>query len=109
MHRHNKTTDATGSRISPDAHRRLGLSFFREKMFEHAEQLLADGVCDLAGFGRMWLAYPEFYRDWRAGKLEPKKCCLTCSRCTELMRGGRESGCAIFNDYYRNSYREMRS
>ena len=86
-----------------------GLSFFREKMFEHAEQLLADGVCDLAGFGRMWLAYPEFYRDWRAGKLEPKKCCLTCSRCTELMRGGRESGCAIFNDYYRNSYREMRS
>ena len=38
-----------------------------------------------------------------------KKCCLTCSRCTELMRGGRVTRCAIFNDYYRNSYREMRS
>lgn len=86
-----------------------GLSFFRDKMFVRAEQLLAEGACDLAGFGRMWLAYPEFYRDWRAGRLDPKKCCLTCSRCTELMRGGRPSGCAIFNEYYRESYREMKA
>ena len=86
-----------------------GLSFFRDKMFVRAGQLLAEGACDLAGFGRMWLAYPEFYRDWRAGRLDPKKCCLTCSRCTELMRGGRPSGCAIFNEYYRESYREMKA
>ncbi|MBO5076926.1 MAG: flavin oxidoreductase/NADH oxidase [Clostridia bacterium] len=86
-----------------------GLSFFRDKMFARAEQLLTEGACDLAGFGRMWLAYPEFYRDWRAGRLDPKKCCLTCSRCTELMRGGRPSGCAIFNEYYRESYREMKT
>ena len=33
LHRHNKTTDATGSRISPDAHRRLGLSFFRDEPY----------------------------------------------------------------------------
>lgn len=86
-----------------------GLSYFRDKIFEQAERLLAEGACDLAGFGRMWLAYPEFYRDWHEGRFDTKKCCLTCSRCTELMRGGRASGCAIFNDYYKEAYREMKA
>ena len=78
-----------------------GLSYYREELFEQAERQLRENVCDLVGFGRMWLAYPTFYRDHVAGRFEAKKCCLACSKCTELMRAGKVSGCAVFNEYYR--------
>ena len=86
-----------------------GLSFYRRGLFEKAEALLREGVCDLVGFGRMWLAYPGFYRDYLAGCFDPKKCCVACSRCTELMRAGRPSGCAVFNGIYKESYAELRA
>lgn len=84
-----------------------GLSYYREDLMEQAEKQLQNGVCDLVGFGRMWLAYPMFYRDWLAGAYQPKKCCLSCSKCTELMRNKQVSGCAVFNEYYRNLYQEI--
>jgi len=84
-----------------------GLSFYRTDLMEQSERLLQEGVCDLVGFGRMWLAYPRFYRDFLAGQFDPRKCCLACSKCTELMRAGQGSGCAVFNEYYRNLYREI--
>ena len=83
-----------------------GLSYYREDLIEQAERQLQNGVCDLVGFGRMWLAYPTFYTDWLAGAFQPKKCCLSCSKCTELMRHKQVSGCAVFNEYYRNLYKE---
>lgn len=86
-----------------------GLSYYRADLFEQAERQLEEGVCDLVGFGRMWLAYPDFYRDHITGNFEAKKCCLACSKCTELMRGGRVSGCAVFHEYYRNLYQEMKT
>ena len=86
-----------------------GLSYYRDDLMEQAERQLAEGVCDLVGFGRMWLAYPEFYKDDQAGCFDPKKCCLACSKCTELMRGKRVSGCAVFCDYYRELYKQMQS
>ena len=72
---------------------------------ERAERQLTDGVCDLVGFGRMWLAYPMFYRDYLNGSFAANKCCVACSRCTELMRAKQVSGCAVFNEYYRTLYR----
>ena len=84
-----------------------GLSYYREDLMEQSEKQLADGVCDLVGYGRMWLAYPTFYRDYLAGGFEAKKCCLACSKCTELMRNKKVSGCAVFNEYYRNLYKEI--
>jgi len=84
-----------------------GLSYYREELFEKSEELLETGVCDLVGYGRMWLAYPDFYRDLLNGAFEPKKCCLSCSKCTELMRAKQVSGCAVFNEYYRNLYKEI--
>ena len=86
-----------------------GLSYYRDDLMEQAESQLTDGVCDLVGFGRMWLAYPAFYRDYTEGNFTPKKCCLACSKCTELMRAGQVSGCAVFNEYYRNLYQEVKS
>ena len=84
-----------------------GMSYYRDDLFERSEELLATGVCDLVGYGRMWLAYPEFYTDYKKGEFNPKKCCLTCSQCTTLMRNGRVSGCAVFNEYYRELLKEV--
>ncbi len=86
-----------------------GLSYYREDLMVQAETQVSEGVCDLVGFGRMWLAYPEFYRDYVKGSFSPKKTCLACSKCTELMRAGRVSGCAVYNEYYRNLYKEIRA
>lgn len=83
------------------------LSYYRADLMERSEALLRDGVCDLVGYGRMWLAYPSFYRDYRSGNFRPQKCCLACSRCAELMRHKRVSGCAVFQEYYRNLYKEI--
>ena len=84
-----------------------GLSYYRADLIEKAEQQVNTGVCDFVGFGRAWLAYPEFYRDHKAGKFEAKKCCLACSKCTGLMRAGQVSGCAVFHEYYRNLYKSI--
>ena len=83
-----------------------GLSYYREDLLERAEELVEQGVCDLVGFGRESLAYPEFYADCLSGRFDAKKTCVTCSRCTTLMRCGLVSGCAVFNEYYKNLYRE---
>ena len=84
-----------------------GLSYYRDDLIEQSERQLSAGVCDMVGYGRMWLAYPEFYRDHLRGAFDPKKCCLACSKCTELMRAGQVSGCAVFNEYYRELYKEI--
>ena len=83
-----------------------GLSYYRENLIEKSEELLNGGVCDFVGYGRETLAYPEFYKDWLQGKFNSKKTCVTCSKCTALMRGKCVSGCAVYNEYYRNLFKE---
>ena len=85
-----------------------GLSYYRDNLMEESEKRLREGVCDLVGYGRMWLAYPMFYTDHLSGRFDPKKCCIACSRCTVLMRNKKVSGCAVFNEYYKNLYREIK-
>ena len=82
-----------------------GLTYYRGDVIEESERRLSEGVCDLVGYGRLWIAYPMFYRDYLRGTLDPKKTCLTCSKCTELMRSGQVSGCAVFNEYYQALYK----
>ena len=84
-----------------------GLSYYREDLIEKSEALLQDGACDLVGYGRASLAYPDFYKDTLRGCFEAKKCCAACSKCTALMRSGKVSGCAVFNEYYRSLYKEI--
>ena len=84
-----------------------GLSYYREDLIEQSERQLREGICDMVGYGRVSLAYPEFYRDHLAGSFSAKKCCLACSKCTVLMRNKCVSGCAVFNDYYRELYKTL--
>lgn len=81
-------------------------SYYRGEMMNEAEKQIGEGVCDMAGFGRVSLAYPDFYKDYLNGTFLHKKTCVTCSKCTELMRAGLVSGCAVFNEYYRELYKE---
>jgi hypothetical protein len=53
-------------------------------------------MAGFAGLGRGMFAYPDAPADLMTrGKLDPAKCCISCSRCTELMRLGSTAGCAV--------------
>jgi 2,4-dienoyl-CoA reductase-like NADH-dependent reductase (Old Yellow Enzyme family) len=61
--------------------------------------------------GREALAYPDFARDLLTkGELDPKKTCITCSRCSQLMREGGAAGCVTFDsEVYRSIYKRLRA
>lgn len=54
------------------------------------------GYHSLAGFGRQAFAYPDFAEDLlEKGKLDPKKCCIACSKCSQLMFHQINPGCVM--------------
>ncbi|MEG1509164.1 MAG: flavin oxidoreductase/NADH oxidase [Clostridia bacterium] len=83
-----------------------GLSYPQENCMEYANKLIADGVAKMVGFGRMTFAYPQFFQDYLNGKLDKNKCCLRCSKCTELMRNGSVTGCPIRDKMYLPLYQK---
>ena len=83
-----------------------GLSYYRTELMEKSEEILESGKADFIGYGRVSLAYPMLYRDYLKGHFDPKKCCIACSKCTELMRAKCVSGCAVFNPYYKKLHEE---
>ena len=83
-----------------------GLSYYRRELMEKAEWRVESGACDMVGFGRVSLAYPELYSDYKKGEFDWKKTCVACSKCTALMRSKCVSGCAVYNEYYKNLYKE---
>lgn len=75
-----------------------------------ASGYIENGGFDLAGFGRQIFAYPDFANDIiKNGCLTPAKCCITCSKCTEIMRTpGGTPGCVIKdNEVYSPIYKEL--
>ncbi len=73
-----------------------GLSWLRQFWPPVAAGLLKAGGAQLAGLGRGMFAYPDAPADLiERGSLVPVKCCIACSRCTELMRMGSTPGCAV--------------
>ena len=57
---------------------------------------LAKRNCSFVGFGRSSFAYPEAPLDLiRHGKMFPEKCCITCSKCTQIMRDHGKAGCVV--------------
>jgi 2,4-dienoyl-CoA reductase-like NADH-dependent reductase (Old Yellow Enzyme family) len=73
-----------------------GLSWLRQFWPPVAAGVLARGMAGFAGLGRGAFAYPDAPADLMArGALDQTKCCIACSRCTELMRLGSTAGCAV--------------
>jgi 2,4-dienoyl-CoA reductase-like NADH-dependent reductase (Old Yellow Enzyme family) len=88
-----------------------GLSYLRQFSPHAAAGLLACGAADIAGFGREAFAYPEFAKDMLNGAVDKDKCCISCGKCTELMRAGSTAGCvvrdAVYSDIYRRDVAEL--
>ncbi len=72
------------------------LSFLGVASPNVAAAYIKDGKFDFAGFGRTIFAYPDFAKDIiNDGALQAQKCCICCSKCTEIMRAGSTPGCVI--------------
>jgi len=74
-----------------------GLSFLGAASPNVMAATIGEGWFDFAGYGRETLAYPNCAKEIiENGALDPKKLCLTCGKCTEIMRTkGGTPGCPI--------------
>jgi 2,4-dienoyl-CoA reductase (NADPH2) len=73
-----------------------GYSWLRTLLGYVAAGALEQGLARLIGVGREAFAYPDFAADLlEKGTLDPKKVCVTCSGCTQIMRDGGQTGCII--------------
>jgi 2,4-dienoyl-CoA reductase (NADPH2) len=73
-----------------------GYSWLRHFFPNVGAAVLQRGEASLIGLGRSSFAYPDAPRDlMSSGALDSGKVCISCSRCTELMRNGYESGCVM--------------
>ena len=84
-----------------------GTSWLRQYFPNLAAAIVRNGWASMMGAGRMSFAYPDFPKDvLERGKLEPERCCVACSACTQIMRDGGRSGCvprdsAIYEPIYK--------
>lgn len=90
----------------------IGSAFSYPRQFSAnlAAGAIESGICDMAGFGRMAFAYPEFADAILAGReLDAKKCCIACGKCSQLMRLNSTAGCVVRDPYYTKLYKELTS
>jgi 2,4-dienoyl-CoA reductase-like NADH-dependent reductase (Old Yellow Enzyme family) len=73
-----------------------GYSWLRHLMPHVAAGAISSGWAAILGIGRGAFAYPDTPKDIiETGQMDPAKCCVTCSACTQLMRDGSKTGCAV--------------
>lgn len=85
-----------------------GYSFLGQTAANVAAADLAANRFELVGFGRQTFANPDLARELLCnGKMNDKQLCLTCGKCTELMRAKQTPGCVIFDrEIYGTLYKE---
>ena len=73
-----------------------GYTWLRHLMPHVAAAVIRTGGATLIGQGRGSFAYPDSPMDiMQHGGMNPRKCCVTCSGCTQLMRDGMHTGCVV--------------
>ncbi len=78
-----------------------GLSYLQEWLPNVGQALVAGGMADAVGLGRMILSYPQMPADVLAGReLDRRLICRTFSDCTTAPRSGLISGCYPLDDFY---------
>jgi 2,4-dienoyl-CoA reductase-like NADH-dependent reductase (Old Yellow Enzyme family) len=85
-----------------------GYSYLREFAPYVAAGALKEKAASMIGFGRMAFAYDTFATDMMAGKMDPHKVCIACSKCAEIKRLSGHTGCPIRDqEIYLPVYREL--
>lgn len=87
-----------------------GYAWLRQFMPQVAAAVLQRGWATFIGQGRGSFAYPDAVRDILGkGAMDPAKCCVSCSACTQIMRDGGKTGCVVRDsDVYGPQYRLAR-
>jgi len=72
-----------------------GYSWLRKFIPYAGAANLAAGKCSFVGLGRSSFAYPDAPKDMLKNQMDSKKCCVACSKCTQIMRDHGRTGCVI--------------
>jgi 2,4-dienoyl-CoA reductase (NADPH2) len=73
-----------------------GYSWLRQFWPHVGAAVVRRGMAQIVGIGRGAFAYPDAVADLlERGALDPRKCCLACSHCSDLMRAGQAAGCVV--------------
>lgn len=71
-------------------------SYMRQYADLFSAGAVEQGLCDGMLFGRMAFADPDFANEiLHNGRINPKRVCLTCGKCGDLIRAHKPTGCVI--------------
>ncbi|QTQ12624.1 flavin oxidoreductase/NADH oxidase [Treponema parvum] len=90
-------------------------TYLREYADLYAAGAVEQGVCDGFLFGRMAFADPDFANEIvKKGRIDPKRVCLTCGKCGDLIRSHKPTGCVIrdsktYMPFYKEFIEEKKS
>ncbi len=88
-----------------------GYTWLRDFIPYIAASNIERGRCSMVGLGRCAIAYPDAPKDVISGKgMDRGKCCITCSKCTQIMRDHGTTGCVVRDSgIYAPLYRRFRA
>lgn len=79
-----------------------GYSYLRQFAGYIAAGMAHEKRVDICAFGRMALANPDFPKQiFQDGIIDKKQVCITCSKCSEFMKLGKNVGCATRDPKYK--------
>ena len=74
----------------------VGYSWLREYSPYVAAWAMETGGASLIGYGRQFIAYPDFAKDIiETGRMQKNKVCVACSKCASLKRDKGLCGCVV--------------
>ena len=84
-------------------------SYLRQYADLYAAGAVEQNLCDGMLFGRMAFANPDFANEIvKNGRINPKRVCLTCGCCGDLIRAHKPTGCVVRDpDTFLGFYREF--
>jgi len=73
-----------------------GYTWLRQYAPHVAAAVIKNQWATMIGFGRQAFSYPDFAKDIIENKeMDPRKVCITCSKCAELKAKKKHSGCVV--------------
>ena len=89
-------------------------TYLREYSDLYCAGAVENGLADGMLFGRMQFADPDFTNEIIKGRIDPKRICLTCGKCGDLIRSHKPTGCVIrdnktFMPYYKEFLEEKKN